>query len=115
VDRVTYDPTLDAPPDRPFAFAYDISIHNDSQETISFFGRKWIIREDGSPGIQVVEGDGIVGQFPRLQPGQVFNYRSYHLILHTSRAHGAFYGTGNAGRAVYVEIPEFKMSPPLEA
>ena len=28
----------------------------------------------------VVEGDGVVGKFPRLEPGEHFSYNSYHTI-----------------------------------
>jgi ApaG protein len=76
VDSVSYDPTRPAPPDRPHPFVYHISIHNDSPETVSIFGRKWIVR-DTEGQTMVVEGDGVVGQFPKLSPGETFSYNSY--------------------------------------
>ena len=35
VDRVVHMPQLDAPPERPHPFVYFITIHNDSDETVT--------------------------------------------------------------------------------
>ena len=115
VDRVQYDPSLGAPKDRPFPFAYHLSIHNDSEETVTLFGRKWVVADSTTGQTLVVEGDGIVGQFPRLTPGKVFSYNSYHVILNESRVTGAFFGTTDKGTPVRVTIPDFLMSPPMLA
>ena len=114
VDGVQYDVSRPAPPDRPHPFVYHISIHNGSEETIRMFGRKWIVRDtDGDT--MVVEGDGVVGQFPNLSPGQTFSYDSYHVIKSESTATGSFFGTTEEGRPVCVRIPPFEMQPPLFA
>lgn len=112
VDNVAYDPTRPAPPDRPHPFVYHISIHNESADTVSIFGRKWIVRDtDGQT--MVVEGDGVVGQFPKLSPGESFSYNSYHVIKADSTASGSFFGTTSHGRPVCMRIPAFDMQPPL--
>lgn len=111
VEEVVYDPSLPTPPDKPFAFVYHLSIHNLSKQTVTFFGRKWVVRDDEGHTL-VVEGDGIVGQYPRLQPNEVFSYNSYHTIATRSLAHGSFFGTTVQGKAVCVPIPEFTMHPP---
>jgi ApaG protein len=114
INKVVYDPTLSAPMDRPHPFVYFITITNDSAEAVTIFGRKWIVRdEDGR--LEVYEGDGVVGQFPRIEPGRDFKYNSYHVVKTESRAHGAFFGTTDGGRAVCVQVPEFLMDPPMLA
>lgn len=114
VTKVVYDPTLHAPDDRPHPFVYFITIANDSAEAVTIFGRKWIVRDtDGR--IEVYEGDGVVGQFPRIEPGEDFQYNSYHVVRCESRAHGAFFGSTDSGRAVCVQVPEFLMNPPMLA
>jgi ApaG protein len=114
VDSVQYDASRPAPPDRPHAFVYTISIHNHSSEKVSIFGRKWIVKDaDGST--LVVEGDGVVGQFPTLEPGQAFTYNSYHVIRSESTATGSFFGSTASGQAVAARIPPFEMRPPLWA
>ena len=114
VDEVSYDPTRPAPPDRPHPFVYHVSIHNGSSETVNIFGRTWIVRDTDGDTL-VVEGDGVVGQFPRLEPGQTFSYNSYHVIKAESTATGSFFGTTQQGRPVCVKIPRFEMHPPMLA
>jgi ApaG protein len=112
VDSVAYDKTRPAPPDRPHPFVYQISIHNHSSETVNIFGRKWIVK-DSEGDTLVVEGDGVVGQFPSLEPGQTFTYNSYHVIKSESTANGTFFGTTQQGRPIAALIPPFEMQPPL--
>ena len=78
VDDVIYMPTLDAPDDKPHPFVYFITILNESTERVRILGRKWVIREEGGE-VTVVEGDGVVGQTPVLEPGEDFSYNSYHV------------------------------------
>jgi len=111
VDRVTYRPDIEAPADRPYAFVYYITIHNESEETVTIRGRKWVVTDASGQRI-VVEGDGVVGQFPRLASGQEFSYESYHPIGTDSHAEGAYIGVTDAGEAVIVRIPRFEMQVP---
>jgi ApaG protein len=80
------------------------SVHNHFTETVNIFGRKWIVK-DSEGDTLVVEGDGVVGQFPNLQPGQTFTYNSYHVIKSESTANGTFFGTTQHGRRVAVSPP----------
>lgn len=112
IDRVVYMPDAETPPDRPHAFAYFITIQNDADETVTIKGRKWVIRNDAGE-ITAVEGDGVVGEFPRLEPGQHFTYNSYHINnTHTCWAEGAYLGVVENGRKVFARIPKFEMSVP---
>ena len=111
VDRVTFMPQLQATEDRPFPFVYFITIHNDSAETVTIKGRKWVVT-DADGGTQVVEGDGVVGNFPRLEPGENFSYNSYHTIGSDSAAEGAYIGITEEGAPVLVRIPRFEMKAP---
>ena len=111
VDRVTFMPQLQATEDRPFPFVYFITIHNDSAETVTIKGRKWVVT-DADGDTQVVEGDGVVGKFPRLEPGENFSYNSYHTIGSDSAAEGAYIGITEEGSPVLVRIPRFEMKAP---
>lgn len=111
VDQVAYHPEIMAPPERPLAFVYHLSIHNQSETPVTIVGRKWIVTDDGGDTL-VVEGDGVVGQFPRLAPGETFSYNSYHVIREASRATGSFFGETEGGEPVFVRIPEFTMELP---
>jgi ApaG protein len=108
VDKVVYMPNLEAPPDRPYPFVYYITIHNESDEVVTIKGRKWVVTDEDATCV-VVEGDGVVGKFPRLEPGDEFSYHSYHTIGSDSVAEGSFFGVSEDGSPVIARIPKFKM------
>lgn len=110
VDDVVYMPTLEAPADKPHPFVYFISIHNDSDETVTIEGRKWVVRE-GEETV-VVEGDGVVGQRPVIPPGEHFSYNSYHVTSVDAVAEGAFFARTEDGEWVFTRIPEFELHVP---
>ena len=111
VDKVVYMPSLQAPPDRPYPFVYFITIDNRSNEIVTIRGRKWVITDHSGQKV-VVEGDGVVGKFPRLRPGEKFSYNSYHVIGNNSHAEGAFIGNSEGGTPFIVKIPKFQMHVP---
>ena len=109
VDKVVHMPQLEAPPERPYPFAYYITIHNASEDTVTIKGRKWVVKDDEGNCL-VVEGDGVVGKFPRLEPGDEFSYNSYHTIGSDSVVEGSFFGTKEDGTPVLTRIPKFRLS-----
>jgi ApaG protein len=111
LDDVIYMPSLDAPAEKPHPFVYFISIHNDGLLPVTIRGRKWVVREaDGE--VTVVEGDGVVGQTPQIDPGGHFSYNSYHVIGQPAEVEGAFFGETAAGDWFYARIPKFRLDPP---
>jgi ApaG protein len=111
VDRVDHDPGLPVPPGQPHAFVYHITIRNGSGRVVTVLGRKWVVRS-GSGRVTVVEGDGVVGRCPRLEPGESFSYNSYHTTDGPAVAEGAFLAETEEGNAVLAAIPPFEMTPP---
>lgn len=111
VDDVIYMPSLDAPSDRPFPFVYFITIRNNSPLTVTVKARKWVVKASNGETI-VVEGDGVVGQFPRLVPGGEYSYNSCHTISRNSRAEGGYFVEGEDGQVYVVRIPGFDMELP---
>lgn len=57
------------------AFAYTITIRNSGQVAAQLISRHWDI-EDANGQTQVVDGLGVVGHQPLLQPGEAFQYSS---------------------------------------
>lgn len=113
LDKVEYSPNVQVTPDRPYGFVYYITIHNDSTRVVTIKGRKWVVTNEGGMKI-VVEGDGVVGEFPRLTPGTEFHYNSYHLIDSDSVAEGAYLGQlEDDGSKVMARIPTFKLEIPV--
>jgi ApaG protein len=66
---------LSSPQDDRYVFEYTITISNESPLTAQLRTRHWIIT-DGRGAVEEVRGDGVVGEQPRLQPGESFQYRS---------------------------------------
>lgn len=58
-----------------YVFAYTITIRNDGDQSAQLLTRHWIIT-DGEGHTQEVHGDGVVGEQPRLRPGEAFRYTS---------------------------------------
>jgi ApaG protein len=112
VDRVEYSPSPEGAGGEPHRFAYFISIHNDSTEAVSIRGRKWVVTNDQGQTV-VVEGDGVVGQFPTIPPGGHFSYSSFHLLgTRRGRAEGGYFGLDGQGRWVMTRIPAFDLEVP---
>jgi ApaG protein len=96
------------PADQPHAFVYFVTIHNESEHVVTLFGRKWVLRyADGRS--HVIEGEKIVGENPRLEPGEIFSYNSYHVTGESATALGCFHGRDDQGRRIHVEMPAFEM------
>ena len=71
------------PEDGRFAFAYSIRIHNEGQVAARLVARHWRIT-DGNGRVEQVDGEGVVGEQPRLRPGEEFRYTS-GVMLETER------------------------------
>jgi len=99
------------PEDKPHAFVYFVTIRNGSDRSVTLLGRKWVLQHpDGSQ--VVIEGDKIVGETPRLAPGEQFSYNSYHVTGGDARASGSFHGVDEFGNKIHVGLPTFEMCLP---
>jgi ApaG protein len=99
------------PADKPHAFVYFITIRNSSDRSVTLLGRKWVVlHADGTR--LVIEGDKIVGETPRLAPGEQFSYNSYHVTGCDATAHGSFHGVDEQGQRIHVMLAPFEMSIP---
>lgn len=74
-----YLPDESTPEDNEYVFGYRIVILNDSDRTVTLLSRHWDLI-DGEGTLRVVEGEGVVGQKPRLSPGEAFKYHSFAVL-----------------------------------
>lgn len=64
------------PAENKFVFAYKVTITNESSGRVKLLSRHWvIINADGDR--EDVEGPGVVGYTPELEPGESFEYTSF--------------------------------------
>ena len=94
-------------------FAYRITILNQGEHTVKLLRRHWHV-VDSLDGKSEVEGEGVVGQQPLLEPGEKHQYVSGCLLGSNL---GKMYGTYLMerqidGKLFEVKIPEFIMSTP---
>jgi ApaG protein len=58
-----------------YVFAYTITITNNGNVPARLISRHWVIT-DANGKVQEVNGDGVVGEQPHLNPGEEFRYSS---------------------------------------
>ena len=111
--RVRFKEEYSEPDKNYFVFFYRITIENYGSEEVQLVRRHWDIFD--SNGIKtIVEGEGVVGEKPILQPGELFSYESACNLESGMGRMGGFYEmmrTSN-GELFQAEIPEFTMEVP---
>ncbi|MGE3692412.1 MAG: Co2+/Mg2+ efflux protein ApaG [Novosphingobium sp.] len=96
-------------------WVYHIRIENDSEETVQLLTRHWRIT-DGRGAINLVEGEGVVGEQPVLQPGQTHDYVSgCPLNTPTGSMEGHYTFRREDGTALKAAIPFFRLTAPAAA
>lgn len=102
-----YLPTESSPEDSQFVFAYHVAITNRGETEVQLLSRHWIIT-DGKGVVREVKGPGVVGEQPKLLPGQSHEYSSFcPLTTPTGNMRGAFHMTNTLGAKFDVKIPLF--------
>ena len=97
-----------------YVWAYTVEIENGSRTTWQIKRRHWrIVDSEGRE--QVIEGEGVVGQQPVLNPGEAFHYTSgAPLAAPSGVMTGAYDLEAENGRALTVEIPVFSLDSPYD-
>jgi ApaG protein len=72
---VKFWPQHSIPKESHYFFVYFIGIINHSDDTVQLMRRHWDIF-DSTGEKRVVEGEGVVGETPVLEPGEKFDYNS---------------------------------------
>lgn len=100
------------PEEKRYVFAYTITIINEGDEPAQLIGRHWVIT-DSDQQVQEVQGLGVVGQQPRLGPGEDYTYTSgVILATQTGTMRGSYEMQDDQGVPFAAPIPEFALVPP---
>ena len=70
-----YDIKNSFPSENRFVFRYHVTIENLGDQPVQLLKRKWLIYDVGF-GYTEVEGDGVIGLTPEINPGETFKYFS---------------------------------------
>ena len=68
-------PDQSDPDRRHYVFAYRVTISNEGTQPAQLLSRHWMIR-DAQNELREVRGPGVVGEKPRLVPGESYEYMS---------------------------------------
>ncbi|WP_029035224.1 Co2+/Mg2+ efflux protein ApaG [Salinimicrobium terrae] len=97
-----------------FAFGYQITIENQSKDSVQLTSRFWKIK-DALNRTEIVEGEGVIGRKPVIKPGESHTYKSGCLLTSPFGSMSGFYSMVNftSTRKFKVTIPSFKLSAPF--
>jgi len=110
--RAVYLAEKSDPSQNRYTFAYTIRVTNTGTVPVQLVSRHWIIT-DGNNDVQEVRGMGVVGQQPRLAPGQSFEYTSgASLTTPVGTMRGLYQMMADDGHAFEAPIPAFTLSVP---
>lgn len=104
-----------SPSDGHYVWAYRVRIENHGDATVQLKRRHWRIT-DAMGRMQEVEGEGVVGEQPVLQPGQSFEYTSgTPLPTPSGIMVGAYQMESVDGETFDVSVPAFSLDSPHQS
>jgi ApaG protein len=110
-----YLPDYSSPVQQHYVFAYKINIENNSEFTVKLLRRHWYIH-DATGVVREVEGEGVVGQQPVLEPGESHEYVSgCNLKTGMGKMRGTYLMERMVdGKQFNATIPEFVLIVPYK-
>ena len=100
------------PDDGRYVFSYTITIANLGDVPARLLSRHWVIT-DANGKVQEVRGDGVVGEQPHLNPGEIFRYSS-GAVLETpvGSMQGSYRMEADTGKSFDARIPPSTLAMP---
>ncbi|WP_055447800.1 Co2+/Mg2+ efflux protein ApaG [Lacinutrix mariniflava] len=97
-----------------YAFGYQVTIENQSKDSVQLNARHWVIL-DALNNVETVSGEGVIGKKPVLKPGESHSYSSGCLLTSPFGAMRGHYSMVNftTTKKFDVAIPTFKLSAPF--
>ncbi|AXT20716.1 Co2+/Mg2+ efflux protein ApaG [Flavobacteriaceae bacterium AU392] len=97
-----------------YSFGYKVTIENQSSYSVQLDSRHWEIY-DALNNIEIVDGEGVIGQKPILEPRESHTYTSGCLLSSPFGAMDGYYKmiSLSSGEQFRVMIPSFKLNAPV--
>ena len=113
--EIFYQSDYSKPLNQEFMFAYRVTIENHNTFSIKLMRRHWFIFYSNGEHKEV-EGEGVIGIQPILQPNENYQYVSgCNLKTEMGKMHGTYLMENqNNKERFYVKIPSFDMIAPLK-
>ncbi len=110
--RPRFDPQRSQPAQGKWFFLYQVTIRNESAGTVQLLNRHWVIT-DGVGRVEEVQGPGVVGEQPILEPGDAFEYTSgCPLSTDVGKMEGSYQMIDDDGEPFDVDIAPFVLCEP---
>jgi len=98
-----------------YVWLYTINIENGGTEAVQLLNRHWIIT-NAVGHVEEVQGPGVVGEQPVLQPGDSFQYTSgCPLRTPSGLMVGTYEMVGAGDERFDIDIPAFSLDSPHQA
>ena len=108
----TYVEEQSQPEQDRYVFAYHITITNNGTTAAQLISRHWVIT-DATGHSEEVKGEGVIGEQPKLQPGESFKYTSAAMIATpVGTMHGSHQMHAEDGHRFDAPIDAFRLSVP---
>ncbi len=113
--ETSYQPEYSNPANSHFMFSYKINIENLSDYTVQLISRRWYIF-DSNGTHREVEGEGVIGVQPVLEPNETHEYVSgCNLKTEMGKMSGTYtFKRLVDNQAFEVSIPEFELLCPFK-
>jgi ApaG protein len=109
-----FAPERSDPASHRYFWTYTIEIANHGDIQVQLLERIWRIT-DANGKVETVQGAGVVGETPIIDPGASFSYTSGCGLTTASGLMSGVYRMVDAnGRAFDVDIPPFSLDSPME-
>ena len=91
-------------------FAYFITIKNMGSHTVKLLERHWQIEDSGAENYEV-DGEGVIGMKPVIEPGEEHEYNSFCVLKsYRGSMRGYYTMERDDGKRINVRIPKFLLS-----
>lgn len=101
------------PDENRYFWSYTIEIENKGAEAVQLMSREWRIT-DALNKTEIVRGPGVVGEQPRIEPGEVFAYTSgAPLATPSGFMRGVYMMRTDDGDKFEAVIPGFALDSPF--
>lgn len=101
-----------SPASNRFIFGYHVKIDNLGDETVRLMSRYWRITDALGHTVEV-EGPGVVGEQPLIEPGDLYEYTSRTPLATPSGVMiGRYQMITASGEAFEADIPAFSLDAP---
>ena len=105
-------PELSNNEDSLFYFSYKVKIHNIGINKVQLLSRHWNIK-DGLGREKAIDGEGVIGKKPIIDPGESYKYKSYCPLKTEFGSMDGFYTMKDEeGNLFKTSIPHFGLISP---